>query len=39
VEHLLNLACAKMASLIKGKRVEEIRTLFGITCDFTAEEE
>ena len=39
IEGLLNLGCAKVASLIKGKNVEEIRDLFGIENDFTPEEE
>ena len=39
IEGLLNLGCAKVASLIKGKSVEEIRDLFGIENDFTPEEE
>ena len=39
IEGLLNLGCAKIASLIKGKNVEEIRDMFGIENDFTPEEE
>ena len=39
IEGLLNLGCAKIATLIKGKNVEEIRDLFGIENDFTPEEE
>lgn len=33
------LSCAKVASMIKGKSPEEIRSTFGITNDFTPEEE
>jgi S-phase kinase-associated protein 1 len=36
---LLDLACAKVASMIKGKAPEEIRTTFNIVNDFTPEEE
>lgn len=36
---LLDLTCAKVASMMKGKSPEEIRTLFGIVNDFTPEEE
>ena len=32
-------SCAKVASLIKGKSPEEIRTTFKIVSDFTPEEE
>lgn len=39
IEGLLNLGCAKIATLVKGKNVEEIRELFGIENDFTPEEE
>ena len=39
ISSLLNLGCAKMASLIKGKSVEELREMFGIVNDFTPEEE
>lgn len=31
--------CAKVASMIKGKSPEEIRSTFNITSDFTPEEE
>lgn len=36
---LLTCSCAKVASIIKGKSPEEIRTAFGIVNDFTSEEE
>ena len=39
IKPLLELASAKMASLMKGKTTEEIKKLFGITNDFTPEEE
>ena len=39
IQPLLNLACATAAFLIKGKTADEIRKLFGITNDFTPEEE
>jgi len=35
---LLDLTCAKIASMIKGKTAEEIRSTFKITNDFTEEE-
>jgi len=39
IEPLLDLACATVAGMIKGKTPEEIRTQFNITNDFTPEEE
>eukprot|EP00917_Polyrhabdina_sp_WS-2016_P028949 GHVP01061727.1.p1 GENE.GHVP01061727.1~~GHVP01061727.1.p1 ORF type:complete len:191 (-),score=32.34 GHVP01061727.1:75-599(-) len=39
IKPLLELACGKIASKIKGKSVEEIRRIFNITNDFTKEEE
>ena len=39
VKPLLELSCAKVASLIKGKTVQEIRQFFNIENDFTPEEE
>ena len=39
VRPLLNLTCACVASMIKGKTPEEIRQTFGIVNDFTPEEE
>ena len=36
---LLDLTCAKVASLIKGKTPAEIRETFNIANDFTPEEE
>jgi S-phase kinase-associated protein 1 len=39
IKSLLDLTCAKVASLIKGKRPEQIRATFNIVNDFTPEEE
>ena len=39
IKPLLELASAKVASIIKGKTTEEIRKTFNITNDFTPEEE
>ncbi|EGZ11712.1 hypothetical protein PHYSODRAFT_250765, partial [Phytophthora sojae] len=39
IKSLLDLACAKMACMIKGKTPEEIRATFGITEEFTEEEQ
>lgn len=39
LKSLLDLACAKVATLIKGKTPEQIREQFNITNDFTPEEE
>eukprot|EP01083_Nonionella_stella_P020174 55930_1 len=39
IKPLLDLTCAKVASMIKGKTPEEIRKRFNITNDFTPEEE
>eukprot|EP00483_Globobulimina_turgida_P005265 UN05275 len=39
IRPLLDLACAKVASMIKGKSPEEIRQRFNIENDFTPEEE
>jgi len=39
IKSLLDLSCAKVASLIKGKTPEEIRKTFNIPNDFTPEEE
>jgi len=39
IESLLDLTCAKVASVIKGKTPEEIRNTFNIVNDFTPEEE
>lgn len=36
---LLNLGCVKVASIIKGKTPEQIRTTFNIENDFSPEEE
>lgn len=39
VQELLDLSCAQVASMIKGKTPEEIRQTFNIVNDFTPEEE
>ncbi len=39
LDDLLNLCCAFLATNIKGKSVQEIRDIFGIENDFSAEEE
>ena len=39
VQSLIELGCAKIASIIQGKTPEEIRDRFGIRNDFTPEEE
>ncbi len=39
IKPLLDLACATVASLIKGKSPEQIRDQFNIVNDFTPEEE
>mmetsp|Transcript_931 Transcript_931/g.1205 ORF Transcript_931/g.1205 Transcript_931/m.1205 type:complete len:188 (+) Transcript_931:57-620(+) len=39
IKPLLELTCAKVASMIKGKTPEQIRKLFHIQNDFTPEEE
>ena len=39
IKSLLELACAKVASLIKGKTIPETRKFFNIENDFTPEEE
>jgi len=39
VQPLLDLGCRKIAEMISGLPVEEIRELFGIENDFTPEEE
>jgi S-phase kinase-associated protein 1 len=39
IPSLLDLTCAKAASMIKGKSPEEIRKTFNIVNDFTPEEE
>ena len=39
VNPLLNLTCATIATMIKGKTPEEILRTFNIVNDFTAEEE
>jgi S-phase kinase-associated protein 1 len=35
---LKSLSCARCADWMKDKTVEEIRDMFGLTCDFTPEE-
>merc|ERR1711939_1020938 len=39
IKSLLDLSCAKVASMIKGKTPAEIRKTFNITEDFTPQEE
>ncbi|XP_073111328.1 SKP1-like protein 1A [Elaeis guineensis] len=39
IKGLLDLGCQQMASMIRGKSVEEIRETFNIKNDFTPEEE
>lgn len=39
IKPLLELSCAKVASLIKNKSIQEIRKFFNIENDFTPEEE
>ena len=39
IKPLLDLACATVASLIKGKTPEEVRKTFNVVNDFTPEEE
>ena len=38
IKPLLDLTCASVASMIKGKTPEEIRKTFNIVNDFTPEE-
>ena len=38
ISSLLDLSCAKIASLMKGKTAQEIRTMFNIECDLSEEE-
>jgi S-phase kinase-associated protein 1 len=39
IKDLLDLTCAKVASTLKGKSPEKIKEMFGISSDFTPEEE
>jgi S-phase kinase-associated protein 1 len=39
IPSLLELACGKVASLLKGKSIEQLREFLGIVNDFTPEEE
>ena len=39
IKPLLDLTCATVASMIKGKNPEDIRSTFNITNDFSPEEE
>jgi S-phase kinase-associated protein 1 len=39
IKPLLDLTCATVASMIKGKNPDEIRATFNITNDFSPEEE
>lgn len=38
IPSLLDLACCKIASVMKGKTAEEIRAMFSIECDLSEEE-
>ena len=38
IPSLLDLCCSKIASLVKGKKVNDIRKMFEIECDLTEEE-
>ena len=38
ITSLFDLSCAKIASLMKGKTSQEIRTMFNVECDLTEEE-
>ena len=38
INSLMDLACAKIASLLKDKTVEEMRTMLNINCDLSEEE-
>ena len=38
IKSLLDLSCAKIASIMKGKSAEEIRNMFSIECDLSEEE-
>ncbi|RZC78255.1 hypothetical protein C5167_002473 [Papaver somniferum] len=39
IKNLLDLTCETVASMIRGKTIQEIRDTFGIKNDFTPEEE
>merc|ERR1719263_1061636 len=39
IKPLLDLTCAQVASMIKGRTPDEIRKIFNISSDFTPEEE
>ncbi len=39
IKSLLDLSCAKIATMIRGKTPDEIRKTFNIVNDFTPEEE
>ena len=39
IKPLLDLTCAKIASMMKDKTTEEMRQIFNIVNDFTPEEE
>ena len=38
INSLIDLACAKIASLMKDKTVEEMRTMLNTECDLSEEE-
>lgn len=39
IKELINLSCAKIASMLQGKNSEEIHRVFNIVLDLTPEEE
>ena len=39
IKELMSLGSASFAAMIKDKTVAEIRNMFGVTAEFTAEEE
>ena len=39
IEGLLDLTCQTVADMMKGKTAEQMRQMFGITSEFTPEEE
>lgn len=38
IQSLLDLACSKISSMMKGKSIAEIKSMFNIECDLTDEE-
>eukprot|EP00349_Pseudokeronopsis_sp_Brazil_P001116 CAMPEP_0202963124 /NCGR_PEP_ID=MMETSP1396-20130829/7122_1 /ASSEMBLY_ACC=CAM_ASM_000872 /TAXON_ID= /ORGANISM="Pseudokeronopsis sp., Strain Brazil" /LENGTH=93 /DNA_ID=CAMNT_0049684091 /DNA_START=272 /DNA_END=550 /DNA_ORIENTATION=+ len=39
IKNLVELGCAKVGAMMKGKGIKELRKMFGIVNDFTPEEE